>query len=152
MWLARQSSSYHWDTRYWRFGFVANAFLSFIFLIIKVYSWNETNMDTHNNLYSFCYWALQSCSPHWDTRYWAFRFARKAFFSTIFLIINVHPWNETNLDARNNLHSFFIGTAIMFSSLGYIILMFSICRKSFSFHHFPYNLGLSVKWDKLKYS
>ena len=26
------------------------------FLIIKVHLWNETNMDTHNNLHSFCSW------------------------------------------------------------------------------------------------
>ena len=31
---------------------------------------------------------------------------KKSFFSTIFLIIKVHPSNEINLDANNNLHSF----------------------------------------------
>ena len=51
-------------------------------------------------------WGLQSCSPHWDTSYWCFGFERKSFLSTIFLIINVHPWNETNLDAHNNQCSF----------------------------------------------
>ena len=57
----------------------------------------------------FSLWALQSCSPHWDTRSWCFRFARKGFLSTIFIIINVHPWNESNMDARNYLYSFHYG-------------------------------------------
>ena len=48
---------------------------------------------------------------------------RKSFLSTIFLIIKVHSRKETNLDSHNNLHSFCYGMAIMFSSLGYIILM-----------------------------
>ena len=53
--------------------------------------------------------ASQSCSSHWDTRYWCFRFARKAHVPTIFLIIKVHLWNERNLDARNKLNSFCYG-------------------------------------------
>ena len=74
------------------------------------YNWNLSikyvNFDSRNNLHSFCYWAQQSCSLHWDTRYWCFGLARKAFLSTIFLIIKVHPWNETNLYTQYNLHSF----------------------------------------------
>ena len=78
----------------------------------------------------FLLWALQSCFPHWYTRSWCFgfvrkafpstifciinvhpwnetiRFARKAFLSTIFFVINVHLWNETSLDTHNNHHSF----------------------------------------------
>ena len=54
-------------------------------------------------------WALQSCSPHCETWYWCFRLARKAFHSTIFPIINVHLWNETNLDTHYYLHSFRYG-------------------------------------------
>ena len=147
-------------TRYWCFRFAAKAFLSAIFLIINVYPWNKSNMDTYNNPHSFHYghythvlhvgihnidafdfqeklflppfyiklmfiremsqtwilvtifilllWALQSSSPYWDTRYWCFRFARKAFLSTIFPIINVHPWNQSNLDTHNNLHFFLL--------------------------------------------
>ena len=93
------------DTRHCFFGFARKAFLSTIFLIIKLHPWNKSNLDSHNNLHSFCDWALQSCSPHWDTWNWCFPFARKAFHSTIFHIIKVHSWNVSNLDSRNNLHS-----------------------------------------------
>ena len=34
---------------------------------------------------------------------------KKSFFFTIFLIIEVHRWNEMNLDSRYNLHSFCYG-------------------------------------------
>ena len=54
-------------------------------------------------------WALQSCSSYWDTWYLYFGFARKAFLSTIFLIIVIHPWNKLNLDTLNNLHYFCYG-------------------------------------------
>ena len=37
---------------------------------------------------------------------WCFCFVGKAFLITIFFLINVHPWNETNLDTRSNLCSF----------------------------------------------
>ena len=103
---APQSCPPYWDTRYWCFGFAKNVFLSTIFLIIKVHPWNEINMDTHNTLHSFYCWALQLYSPHWDTWYWCFDLAEKAFFSTIFFKIKVHMWSETNLDFHNNLHSF----------------------------------------------
>ena len=114
---------------------------------------------------------------------------KKSFLSTILLVINVHLWNETNLDVRSNQCSFrfghynhilrigihdidsldlqeklfippfslllmflremwqtwlliiisilfVMGTTIMFFTLGYVILMLWICKKSFSFHHF----------------
>ena len=80
------------------------SFFFAIFIIINVHPWKETNLDSHNNLYFFLM-GTQSCSSHWDTRYWCFRFTRITFFSTIFLIMKVHLWNETNLDAHNNLHS-----------------------------------------------
>ena len=120
---------------YWCFRFARKACLSTIFLIIKVNPWNETNSDTHYNLHTFCYWhynhALHISIHDMD--------ARKAFFSTTFLIINVHLWNKTNLDTHNNLHFFLLlGTTIMFTSLGYMILCFDLARKVF-FHHFPCN-------------
>ena len=115
------------------------AFLSMIFLKIKVCPSNVSNLDSHNKLQSFYDWALQSCSLYYDTWYWCFGFARKAFHSTVFLVINVYPWNERNLDTHYNLHSIRYGTTIMFSSLGYTILLLRICKKGFSFHHFPYN-------------
>ena len=107
--LALQSCSPHCDTRYWCFGFAREAFLSKIFLKINGHPWNDTNLDTRNNLYSFSFWVIQSSSLHWDTWYWRFDLIRKAFLPTIILIIKVYLWNETNLDARNNLHSFWDG-------------------------------------------
>ena len=104
---ALQSCLPYYDTRYWVFGFLGKAFFSTISCIIKVHPWNELDLDSHNNLHSFCDWGLKSCSPHWDTRYWCFGFARKAFIFTIFRIIKVHPWNESNLDTSNNLYSFY---------------------------------------------
>ena len=63
-------------------------------------------MDSNNNLYSSCDWALYAYSPDWGTRYWCFGLARKAFLSTTFLWIKVHQSNGTNLDSQNSLHSF----------------------------------------------
>ena len=139
MLVALQSCSPHCDTQYWCFGLVRKAFVSNIFCIIKVYPWSEINLDAHYNLYSFCYWALQSCSAHWETRNYCFAFARKAFYSNIFTIINVHWRNDTNLHIHYNLYFVRYCTEIMLYPLGYTILMLWICKKSFSFHHFSYN-------------
>ena len=49
-----------------------------------------------------------ACSPYWNTQYQCFRFVWRAFFCTIFLIINVHLRNEMNLDTHYNLHSFLL--------------------------------------------
>ena len=102
---ALQSCSPPWDTRYWCFRFVGKAFHSTIFLIIENHLLNVPNLDSYNNLHSFCDCILHSCSPLWDIRYWCFGFARKAFYSTIFFIIKVHLWNVANLDSYNNLPS-----------------------------------------------
>ena len=96
-----------WNTWYWCFRFARKAFLFTIFLIIKVYLWNEANLDSHNNLHSFCDCVLQSCSPHWDIRYWGFGLSRKTFLSTVFLIVKVNLRNDTKLDTCNNLYSFY---------------------------------------------
>ena len=37
-------------------------------------------MDFHNNLHSFCDWALQSCSLYWDTNVDALVWQEKLFF------------------------------------------------------------------------
>ena len=87
------------------FRVARKGFLSTIFLVINVHQWNETDLDTCINVHFFLFWALQSCSPHWETWYLCFGFVRQAFFLTIFLIIKGHLWNETNLDTYNNLHS-----------------------------------------------
>ena len=84
------------------------SFVSINFLIINVHPWNKSNLDSYNNLHSFCDWAPQSSSPHWDTRCWCFDLAKESFLSIIFLIIKIHSWNETNMDTRNNLCSFFL--------------------------------------------
>ena len=93
----------------WCFLFVRKAFLSTIFLIIKVHSWHESNLDSYKNLNFSCDWALQSCSPNWDAWDWCFGFVSIAFLSTIFLIIKVQLWNESDLDFHNNLHTFCYG-------------------------------------------
>ena len=103
---ALQSCYPHWDARHWCFGLTRKGFPSIIFLIIKVYPSNESNMDSYENLHSFCDGALQSCSSHWDAWYWHFGFGKKAFLSAMFLIIKVYSWNESNLDSHSNLHSF----------------------------------------------
>ena len=54
-WWALQSCPPYWDTRYGGFGFARKAFLSTIFPIMKFHPWNEANLDTHNELQSFCY-------------------------------------------------------------------------------------------------
>ena len=132
-----------------RFG--KKRFFSTTFLVIIVCPSNEWNFNSHNNLHSFCNWAQQSCCPYWDTQYWCFHFVRKFFFA-IFLKIKVNLRNETNLDSRNNLHFLlWLGTTMMFSTLGYMTLMLWICKKSFSLHHFPYNQSSSMKWSKLGY-
>ena len=79
-------------------------FLSPVFLRIKVHLLNRTNLDSRNNLYFFVIGHFTFSSL--GTRYWCFSLARKAFLSTIFLIIKVYPSNKINLDSRNNLHSF----------------------------------------------
>ena len=100
---------------------------------------NESNPDSYNNLYSFLW--LGTTIMFSTLEYMILiGFVRNAFLSTIFFIVKVHPWNESNFDSHSNLHFFFVcGTTIMFSTLGYMILMLGICKKNFSFHHFPYN-------------
>ena len=111
--------------------------------------------DKHGHSYYFplfLLFALQSCSPLRDTRYWCFGFARKAFPSTILLIINVHPWKVSNLDTLNNPHSFHYGhyNHILHFRM-HSINALDLQKKKFSFHHFPYNWCLFVEWDKLGY-
>ena len=78
-------------------------FLSTIFLTINVLPQNESNLDTRNNLQSFCYGHDNHVLHSW------IGFATKTFIDTIFLIINVYPWNESNFDTHNNLNSFHCG-------------------------------------------
>ena len=135
---ALQSCSPHCDTLYWCFGFAIKAFLSAIFLIINVRSWNKSNLDTHNNLHSCCYGHYNHVLPFGMHDIGALYLQEKLFFLAIFLIIDTHLWNESNKDTHNNLHSFHSGITVMFSPLGCTILMLWICKKAFSLHHFPY--------------
>ena len=128
--------------------FARKTFLFTIFLKIKVHPRIETNLDTRNNLHSFCYWQYNH-DPYIGYMILMFGFARKAFLSTIFLKIKIHPSNETNLGTHNNLHSFCYGHFNMFSSMGYMILMLQICKKGFSFLYFPFNQISSLNWSKL---
>ena len=115
------------------------AFHSTIFLIMKVHPWNERNLDTYNELHSFCYWHYNHV-PHirihdidaldsWE----------KLFFPPFSLYLEFfHEMAQTWILIIISF-PFTIGTTIMFPTLGYTILMFWICKKNFSFHHFPYN-------------
>ena len=67
-------------------------------------------------------------------------FGKKSFLSTIFLTIKVHPSNKTNLDSHNNSIFLWFSMAIMFSALGYTILMFWFGKKSF-----PSTIFLTIK-------
>ena len=91
LWICKKSFSFH----------------DFTYNYCSSVKWDKLGYSLWSVFFSLL--ALQLCSPYWDTRYWSFRFARKAFFSTIFLIINVHPWMESNLDTHSSLHFFCYG-------------------------------------------
>ena len=80
------------------------SFFSINFLIIEVHPWNETNLDTSNNLYSCSYWHYNHVLHIRIHGIDALDLQDKLFFP--FRVINVDLWNETNLDTCNNLHSF----------------------------------------------
>ena len=101
-----QSYSPHRDAWHWCFGFARKAFLFPIFLIINVHPCNETNLETHYNLHYFQYGHYNHFLHVGIHDIDALGFARKAFLSTIYLIINVNLWNESNIDTHYNLHSF----------------------------------------------
>ena len=102
-------------------------------------SWNGTNLDTLNNLHSFCH-----ChSNHvlligiYDIN--ALNSQEKLFFPPFSLQKKfIHEIRQTWILVVIST-ILVIGTTIMFSVLGYMILMHWICMKSFSFHHFLYN-------------
>ena len=102
---ALQSCSSHWNTWYQCFGLARKAFHSTIFLIINVYSRNEANFDARDSFHSLYYRRYNHVLLITTQDIDALDFPRKVFPSTIFLIINVYPWNETNLATRNNRHS-----------------------------------------------
>ena len=83
--------------------------------------------------------ALQSCSCSWDTWYWCFDLARKAFLSAIFHIIKVHREMRQTWILLIISAPFVVGTPVIFILLGYMILVLWFGKKSFSLHHYPYN-------------
>ena len=121
------------------------AFLSTILLKINVHLWNETNLNSHNNLHSFCYGhynhVLHIEIPDID----ALDLQGKLFFFLIFLIIKIHPWNKTNLDTHNIFHSFGYGhyNHVLHFGIHYIDA-FDLHEKLF-FPPFSYNQSSSLK-------
>ena len=113
------------------FGFARKTFLSTIFVITKVSPSSESNLDAHNNLHSFCYgycnhilhigicdidtldlqeiYFFLQFSKQW-------KFIREIRQTWILIVI---------------IFLFVIGPTIMFTSLGYAVLMLWICKKSF---------------------
>ena len=115
------------------------AFLFTIFLIIKVYLWNETNLVTRNNLHSFCYWVHNRVLHNGIHDLDSLNLQEKLFFPPFSIqLMLIHEMGQTLILATTTIFSA-IGIAIMFSSLENTILTLWICKKSFSFHHFPYN-------------
>ena len=135
---AWQSFSTHWDTRYCCFGLAKKAFLSLNFHIINIHSWNEINLDTRSNLHFIIMGTIIMFSSLGYTILMLWM-CKKSFSCIIVLIINVHSRNEKTGIPIIIIVLLVIGTTIMIFSLGYMILMLWICKKSFSFHHFPYN-------------
>ena len=151
LWVFQSCSSY-WDTWYWCFVFERKVFLSIIFLIIKVHSRNETNMATIITFIPFVIGHYNHVHLIGIKDIDAFNLQEKLFFPPSFLsLMFTREMRQTWILVIISI-LFVMGTVIIFSSLGYTILMFSISRKSFSFHHFSYNLCSSVKWGKLDYS
>ena len=142
MLLAVQSYSFHWDTRYWCSRFCRKSFSSIIFLIIKVHLRNESNLNTHNNLYSSSYWHYNH-ALHIETHdIDALDLQEKLFLpplssKSMFILDIRQTWIIISIP-------FFIVTNNMFSSLGYKMLKLWIGKKSFSFNHFPFNQSSSV--------
>ena len=107
------------------------------FLIIKVYLWNKTNMDTHNILHSFFYLHYNHVLHIGIHDIKALNLQEKLFFPPFSLqLMFIRELRQTWILVIIFI-LFLIGTTIMFSSLGAMILMLWICKKSFSFHHFP---------------
>ena len=105
-------------------------------------------MDTHNNPILF---VMGTIIMFFSLGYMILMLwiCKKSFSFTILLIINVQSWNEKIWIPITISVLFVIGIIIMFFSLGYTILMLWICKKSISFHHFPYNSCSFVEWENL---
>ena len=115
------------------------SFLSTIFLIFKVHPWNETNLDTCNNLDSFSYWHYNHVHLIGMHDIDALAWQEKPFFPPFSLQLKfIREMRQTRIHLII-IVLFVMGTTIMFSILGYAILMLYICKKSYYFHHFPYN-------------
>ena len=151
MLLALQSYSPYWDTWYWCFGFAKKVFLPIIFRIINVNLWNKVNLDTHNNIHSFCSWHYNHVLHIRILDIDASDLQEKLFFPSFYLrLMFISEMRQTWILVIISI-LFVVGTTIMFPLLRYTILTLWICKKCFSFHHFPYDQCSSVIWDKLGY-
>ena len=80
-------------------------FFSTIFLLIKVHSRKKTNLDTNNNLYSFCYWHENHVLHIRIHDIDALDLQEELSFHH-FPHNQSSSINETNLDTHNNRYSF----------------------------------------------
>ena len=130
---------------HWCFGFARKASLSTIFLIIKIHLLNKTNLDAHNNLYSFCFRHYNHVLLIGIYNIDALDLQEKLCFQPFSLqLLLIHEMKQTWILVIISI-VFGMGTIIMFTSLGYTILMLQIYKKSFAFHHFPCNYCSSMK-------
>ena len=119
--------------------FARKAFLSLTFLINIVCPWNGTNLDTHNSLHSFCYWHYNHVLHIRMHNTDALDLQEKLFFPPFSLQLMFTREMGQALILIIISILIVISTTIMFSLLGYMIVMLRICKKSFSFYHFPCN-------------
>ena len=99
------------------------SFSSTIFLITKVHPWNETNLGTQKNLYSFCYVHRNHVLLIGMDNIYALKLQEKLFFPSFSLSSKfLHQMRQTWILIVTSIR-FVIGTTIIFSTLGYTILM-----------------------------
>ena len=135
--MGTTSRSPHWDARYWCFGFARKAFLSSILLINNIHPWNKTNLDTHYNVYSFHYGHYNHVLDIGIHDINSLDLQEKLFFPPFSLLSKfIQEMRQTWIPIIIPI-LFVIGIIIMFSILGYMILMLEFLKKSFSFHLFP---------------
>ena len=100
----------------------------------------------HNHLYSSCYWHYNHVLLIRMHDLDASDLQEKLFFPSFSLQTKfIHEMRQTWILIIISIR-FVIGTAIVFSTLWYMVLMLWICKKGFSSLHFPYNQSSSVKW------
>ena len=115
------------------------SFHSIIFPIINVHPRNGTNLDTRYNTHSFHYGHYNHVLYIRIHDIDAFDLQEKLFFPPFSLqLMFIHELRQAWILITISM-LFVMGTTIMFSTLGNTMLMLWICKKSFSFQHFPNN-------------